>query len=109
MKEALLHFTTLRTWRLVPHHETTFSDAWSEGVIADIDRFPYDIQCEELSNTVNLPPALLSKIPRSRVEDYLGRIIREASVMREGVRIFAEALAVLQAHAPGMRRDDFCE
>ena len=100
IKEWLLYASTKRTWKLLPHHETTLRDAWAENAIAQVERFPYDMHSTELTNTNLSMEVMLSEIPGSRVIDYLGAIVREASVRREGVKIFAEALAILKQTIP---------
>ena len=99
LKDQFIYATHEVDWRLAAHHTTTFRDAWGEGALAGIERFPYDVRGSELTNAGDLP-GLISDIPASRIEDYLGRIVRERLVMREGVKRFCEALAVLKQTVP---------
>ena len=96
IKEKLIYAAVERTFALTAHHTTTFRQAWAEGAIAQVERFPYDAYCEELTALSTLGRARLSDIPSGRILDYLGKIVREPVVMREGVKRFAESLAVLQ-------------
>ena len=100
LKQRLIYAARDHTFCLTAHHLTTFAQAWAEEAIAEIDRFPYGADCEEFSALTSLGRGKLADIPATRVQEYLGRIVREPSIIREGVKRFSESLLGLQRTVP---------
>jgi superfamily II DNA or RNA helicase len=94
---ALLHVDKYaaveRKWRLVAHHTTTFGEAWGEGIIASVSRYPFDVHLYEIGlEDKDDEKALLSLLSEDKTRRYLDKLNKNRKVMRDGVTHFVEQL-----------------
>jgi superfamily II DNA or RNA helicase len=88
------------THRLKAHHTTPWKQAWNEGAIARISRTPFDVQCTLFTEAKDLGTLRLSQLSYAQIEEYLGKIVREPTVIREGVRLLVQKLEGKQRFHP---------
>ncbi|MDP9363251.1 MAG: hypothetical protein M3Q10_03285 [Chloroflexota bacterium] len=101
---------TSRLVRLKAHHETTFKEAWDEhpSPLCKLSRVPYDVAMTEVLGDDSTPGVVLSHLGRSKVRGVLGRVVRDPTVAREGVRRLVEGLRHYRASDPRTGAIVFC-
>lgn len=71
------------TNRLKAHHETKFSEAWTENVLCKINHIPFDVDLSAIDGSWT---GMLSQLPVSTTREQIGKIVRHPTVIGEGVR-----------------------
>jgi|SRR5215831_4537141 len=95
-------------WRLVPHHMTSFREAWDEDLLAMISKFPFDVNLEEIHLDGESETGLLSMLSETKARKYMDRLCRDPKVMREGIRLFVNNLHALRKLDPAIAGIIFC-
>lgn len=93
------------TLRLQANHETSFGEAWAEGVLCTINHIPFDLGLNAIDSTWT---GLLSQASVSMTREHIGRIVRHPTTVREGVKRSVDELRRLQEVVPDVAVIVYC-
>jgi hypothetical protein len=77
-------------------YELTFAQAWAEDppVLLQIDHFPFDVRLRDVNGCESGDDRLLSELSKDETRKVLGKIVRDARVIRMAVVLALEALRI---------------
>jgi len=81
------------------YEDTTFKDAWDEGVLCHLSRDVIDVDvCEVTDDAAD--PRKLSELPKSLARALLAKAAVHPTVIRQGVRLMLESLKQIRTALP---------
>lgn len=81
------------------YENTTFKDAWNEGVLCHLSRDVIDVNVCEVTDD-DADPRKLSQLPKELTRSLLTRVATHPSVIRQGVRMMLESLKQIRTVLP---------